>query len=242
MKKYLVLFDIDGTILNFAPNLAKELILELLQDYFNKNISESVIPDFQGMTDLQIIKSIAKEIGYSLEQLEDSIPKFWKALSDTFERHTNSNTTKILPGVSQLVKELSELPFIELGLLTGNIHQNAYHKLRAVKLDSYFKFGAFGCDSHDRNELAPIAINRANNYFDATIFNHKNTLIIGDTYRDEECARVNNIKFVCVATGKQSYEALNQLVPDAIFHDFSNVDLVKSTIIKLLYEKDYHCN
>ncbi|NIP97762.1 MAG: hydrolase, partial [Akkermansiaceae bacterium] len=48
-----------------------------------------------------------------------------------------------------------------LGLLTGNIAAGAGLKVSHFGLAGYFGFGAFGDDHHDRNELGPIAVERA---------------------------------------------------------------------------------
>jgi len=53
MKK-LVLFDIDGTILNVEPHLAKSIFVDTFGELFNVDISQDV-PSFHGKTDLQII-------------------------------------------------------------------------------------------------------------------------------------------------------------------------------------------
>lgn len=238
MKKYLVLFDIDGTILKFKHYLAKKLFSELLQELFDKAIPETAIPDFHGMTDLQILKIISDNIGFPYSKTEILLPQIWNKMLSVFEQHTNDDNVSILPGVEKLIIELSTRNDVALGLLTGNFYANAYLKLKAVNLDTYFHFGAFGDDSFDRNNLPMIAINRANNYFEQSYFSNQNSIIIGDTHRDEECARVNNIKCICVSTGNQSFQELNKLSPDALFHNLSNTELIKNTIFDLLNEKN----
>lgn len=242
MKKFLILFDIDGTILKFKHYLAKKLFSELLQELFNKEIPENAIPDFHGMTDLQILKIISDNIGFPFSETEKLLPDIWNKMLAVFDIHSVEDNIELLPGVNQLINDLHKHPDVALGLLTGNFQDNAYLKLRAVKLDSYFDFGAFGNDSIDRNDLPIIAINRANDYYQKDYFSNINTIIIGDTHRDEECARVNNIKCICVCTGNQNYEELKSLNPDALFHNLSDTELIKKTIFELLNEKNHNSN
>lgn len=242
MKKYLILFDIDGTILKFKHYLAKKLFSELLQELFNKEIPESAIPDFHGMTDLQILKIISDNIGFPYSKTEELLPDIWEKMLTVFDQHTVEDNIELLPGVGQLINKLNSLNDISLGLLTGNFQENAYLKLKAVNLDSYFSFGAFGNDSIDRNDLPIIAINRANEFYKDKLFSNRNTIIIGDTHRDEECARVNNIKCICVCTGNQNFEELITLNPDALFNDLSDTELIIKTIFELLNEKNNYSN
>jgi len=241
--KILVLFDIDGTILKFKHSLAKRLFAELLEDLFGVNIPDNAIPDFHGMTDLQIIKAISKNIDFPIDKTFELIPEIWKRMLLSFQTYTTTENINLLPGVQEIIVNLDNDPRFALGLLTGNFYENAYLKLKAVNLDRYFQFGAFGSDSDDRNQLPPIAISRAKEYFRFEFdFDNTNTIIIGDTHRDEECARLNNIACICVATGHQSYDELNLLKPDAVFRDLSQTDIIKNTIIELINEKNNNCN
>lgn len=242
MKKFLILFDIDGTILKFKHYLAKKLFSELLQELFDRDIPESAIPDFHGMTDLQILKIISDNIGFPYSKTEELLPKIWNRMLDVFDQHTIEENIQILPGVESLIIDLHNNPDVALGLLTGNFQENAYLKLKAVDLHNYFDFGAFGNDSINRNDLPIIAINRANRFYNIDIFSNNNTLIIGDTHRDEECARVNNIKCICVSTGNQNYEELSKLEPNALFQNLSDTELIKKTIFNLLDEKNNYSN
>ncbi len=242
MNKSLLLFDIDGTILKFKHNLAKQLILEFLQDFLNIRIDESHIPDFHGMTDLQIINDILNNLGYEFAEMEEMLPIIWSQMHSAFEMHLNKENIEILPGVMELINLLSNDSNFALGLLTGNFYENAYQKLKSVNLDHFFKFGAFGNDAMDRNSLPQIAISRANHYYKNIIFDNKSTLIIGDTTKDEECARVNNIKCICVSTGAHDYNSFLELRPNALFENFKDTTLVIKTIYKLLYDDEENNN
>jgi len=241
--KYLVLFDIDGTILKFKHSIAKKIFAEELEKILNLKIPEKALPDFHGMTDLQIIKNICFNIGYSYNELSKNLSSLWENLYNIFLNYSNNDNIYILPGIRELIEILNKDNDFILGLLTGNFKKNAYLKIRTVGLEEYFQLGAFGCDTEDRNLLPPIAIERANKFINKeNLFNNSNTIIIGDTFRDIQCAKVNNIACISVCTGYQSYEELIKLNPEAIFNDLSNTFLIKDTIIRLINEKNYYSN
>lgn len=231
--KYLVLFDIDGTILNFKHGIAKQLFSEMLKELFGRDIPDSAIPHFHGMTDLQIIKSIAENIGITYEETAELIPAIWNRMLDMFKEHSKPENVTVLPGVRGLIENLLDDSDIRLGLVTGNFLENAYLKLNIAGLDSYFPTGAFGCDSVDRNNLPPIAIERVNKHYLTNNFHSGNTIIIGDTFRDIDCAKANNIKVLAVATGGFSEDDLMIHQPDAFLNDLSNTGEALNTIYTL---------
>ena len=69
-----------------------------------------------------------------------------------------SSTYQILPGVPELLDELSTQEDVELGLATGNIKKGAQTKLHRANLTSFFTLGGYGSDSENRTELILIAI------------------------------------------------------------------------------------
>jgi phosphoglycolate phosphatase-like HAD superfamily hydrolase len=232
--KYLILFDIDGTILEFRHGIAKELFSQLLEELLGEKVPDSAIPQFHGMTDLDIIRQITKNIGVSFENTMHILPKIWAKMIEMFQLHSVPENVTMLPGIIELINKLHSNENVCLGLVTGNFQENAYLKLKVAGLDNYFPIGAFGCDAINRNDLPPLAIKRANSYFSTNQFNSSNTVIIGDTYRDIECAKTNDIKVIAVATGGFSIEELEAYNPDVTVSDFSNVTNSLNIIYSLL--------
>jgi len=206
----------------------------MLEELFGREVPESAIPQFHGMTDLQIIRSIAENIGLSYTDIAPKVNDIWIKMLDMFQEHSVAENVTILPGIDILIKTLSVNNDIRLGLVTGNFQENAYLKLSIKGLNQYFPTGAFGCDSADRNMLPPIAINRMNLHFETDVFKSDNTIIIGDTFRDIECAKCNNIKVLAVATGGYTVSELAQHNPNKIVDDFSNLENSLKEIYSLL--------
>lgn len=232
--KYLILFDIDGTLLLMKSKVSRKLFADMIIKVFGKEIPITAMPDFAGMTDLQILKEIAEKIGIKTEELHRSLEDIWNSLLEDFLPYCTSDYIDLLPGVKELIHRLSVNADVQLGLLTGNFKDHAYLKLKAHLLDVFFPIGAFGNDHWDRNTLPPIALERANNFAGNILFTNNNTIIIGDTPRDIECAKKNNIPSLAVATGSFSLEKLAGLNPEAVLNDFSNTSYVINSIFNIL--------
>src|SRR5262245_65415355 len=99
-----------------------------------------------------------------------------------------SATYRILPGIDEVLGELTERPDVLLGLATGNIERGARIKLERGNLNQYFAFGGFGSDSEDRTTLvrraAEIGASRS-----GAALSSSDVFVIGDTPRDIAAGR-----------------------------------------------------
>ena len=235
--KLLILFDIDGTILQMKKGISRDIFSKFLVNLFGKEIHNAHIPTFHGMTDMQIIKEIAENINYPFAEIEPKLTEIWSDLSSEFERRCTRENIDLMPGAIELIKLLASDTNIKLGLLTGNIKRNAYAKLNVYGLGDFFPIGAFGDDCYDRNKLPEIAFKRADEFYENVKFDSRNSILIGDSPRDIECGKTNGIAVVGVATGWSSRQELMEDNPDFLFDDFNDTEKVYKTIINHFAEK-----
>ena len=114
------------------------------------------------------------------------------------------------------------------------IIENSIKSLCRAQSDKYFPFGAFGSDLEDRNQLLPVAIERANSFVGQNKFSALNTVIVGDSPRDIECAKTNKVPIVCVSTGGFEKDELALLEPEVLLDDFSDFNYTVTSIKKVL--------
>jgi phosphoglycolate phosphatase-like HAD superfamily hydrolase len=218
---YLFLFDIDGTLVSMKKGVTGQLITRIMRELYGKELPPGLYPRFAGRTDLFIIEKIAEMVGADIKKVRRDLPRIFEKASEVYEPYMTPEYVDIMPGVAELIPALANLDNVLLGLITGNHEKNAYLKLSAHGLDKYFKLGAFGNDSKNRGDLPLIGINRANKYMRKQVFGRYNTLIIGDTRRDIECAHENDLPVAAVSTGLFGFNELSSFKPDILFNDFS---------------------
>jgi phosphoglycolate phosphatase-like HAD superfamily hydrolase len=132
--KKLILFDIDGTIL-LGTGKHPEAMKDCFKELFNIDVTPDVV---NGPTDLFIVYKIMD--AYNIEKTPENIKKIVDKISQIFQAKDISGT-KVLPGVKELLKKIHSEKNIFVGLVTGNIKDIAYFKLKKFGLDKYFTKG-----------------------------------------------------------------------------------------------------
>jgi len=219
----LILFDIDGTLVSMGGAGTKAMNLA-----FNKifNIANA-FKDIQmaGKTDIQIMKEGLKLHGlpYMDGNVEKMINGYLKFLGET----VNNPRKYLQPGIKDSLDFFNKMN-MPLGLLTGNLENGAKIKLGALNLNDYFLEGAFGSDNEDRDNLLPIAINKFAKR--GLRFTPKNCVVVGDTPRDVQCAKIHGAGCIAVATGPYSKEDLLKTDADVVVSSLEETEKYMSFI------------
>lgn len=193
----LYLFDIDGTLVD-TGGAGMAALEEATREIFG----ETGPPlDLAGATDLGIVLGIHGH--YEVEPTPERINAYFTIYQDRLDWNLAHGgfPGRVLAGVTDLLDELAGRSDATLGLLTGNISGGAASKVRHFGLDSFFRFGAYGCDHSDRNLLGPIALERAARHAGRS-FSAGETWVIGDTPKDIACAHAIGARCLAVATGR----------------------------------------
>jgi phosphoglycolate phosphatase len=214
----LVLFDIDGTLVDCGGQ-ARVAFATALDAIFGETgpIDEY---DFSGKTDTRIIVDLMTAAGRSRDEVLATLPRLKNEYLDTLDRSLERDRMRVLPGIESLLEHLAERNDIVLALLTGNFERGARIKLSRHDLNRYFGFGSFGDGVFDRNDLPPIALQRA---LQATQrrFRPDEALIVGDSVLDVACARANGLACLAVATGRTAREELAAAGPKWLVDDLA---------------------
>ncbi len=218
-SKRLLLFDIDGTLVN-TGGAGVAALRKMVQRHFG-------VPDelhdieIAGKTDRAIIRDILRKHG--TEATEKNIAAFAGLYIEGLREELPRCRGRVLPGIGQLLRRLRSQPHIVLALLTGNLKKGAELKLKHYQLWDFFAFGAFADDHHDRNELGAFAHRRARE-----IHNHDFACadidVIGDTAHDIACGKAFGARTIAVATGSSSRQHLEACAPDFLFENFADVE------------------
>lgn len=231
MKK-LLLFDIDGTILNMKKGVSKNIFIDTFFDVYNQKITLDQMPVFSGNTDLQILQQMAQAIGYDGNLIALKIDQFWELKLERFKQYCTPDYIELIPGVSELITELKSSTDYDIALLTGNSKLNAKQKLSSYELDRYFDCGAFGCDSPVRSDLPPLAIDRVNHFVNQDLYSFNNSIIIGDTLADIKAAKDNGMN-VMIVSERDNFDFFESNNSDSLLSDFTNIDYFYSEIDRI---------
>ena len=212
----LVLFDVDGTLLRCGPQI-RRLFGAALNEVFGPAGGLDDY-DFAGKTDRRIVFDLATRAGRRADEVAAALPRMRAAYVRNLEQGLDPRQMSVMPGVAALLARLAARPGVAVGLLTGNFERGAYVKLGRVGLDRHFRFGAFGDDVIDRNELPPIALARAAAVAGRT-FAPAEALIVGDTPLDVACARAHGVPVLAVATGFTPADRLRAAGADWVVPD-----------------------
>lgn len=220
MNSRLILFDIDETMI-YSDGVGRRAMEAALNRVFERKIDATGHP-MSGKTDPQICHEILLALGYSKEEVDSKLPDAFNIYIELLEAEIcKANGFRLHNGVKELLQELSTRTDCHLGLLTGNIEKGARLKLTPFELNSYFVFGAFGCDSADRLHLPQFAHRRAEEVFGRK-FEKDELVIIGDAVNDILCAQGYGIRCIITATGRTPKETLAELNPDYLFDSLEN--------------------
>ena len=115
---------------------------------------------------------------------------------------------RVVPGMRDLLEYLSTRNGVLLSLVTGNLEPIARLKLARAGLGDFFPRGqgGFGSDDEDRAALPAVARERAGSATQP--HPRERTWVIGDTPRDIDCARADDVRCLAVATGPYTAEQL----------------------------------
>ena len=224
----LVLFDIDGTLIT-DQGAARQAFGSALERVFDYR-GELSRYDFSGRTDPQIAFMILRDAGWHDDDIDALLPQLWSLYLADLAKSATTDRVKTLPGIRTLLQALEAERHVTLALLTGNIEPGARLKLGGAQLNEYFPFGAFGSDSAKREELPPIAVERASQ-IDGYRFAGRDVVIIGDSIYDVRCGVPHDATTIAIASGKTSAERLRAENPHYFFESAEAFDELLSAIL-----------
>jgi phosphoglycolate phosphatase len=212
----LILFDIDGTLIDSGGAGVRSLDIAFKKVFSVENGFHGI--SMAGKTDAQILKEGLLKHGLSMD---GNINAVIEAYLFHLKQEIQNDRKHAKPGIHEILELLNHAPYIRLGLLTGNLEQGARIKLEAFNLNNYFPSGAFGSDDEDRNKLLPVAVRRFEKLFKEKL-RIEESIVIGDTPRDVECAHMYGAICIGVATGPYSFDELVEAKADYVVKDLSN--------------------
>jgi phosphoglycolate phosphatase-like HAD superfamily hydrolase len=226
----LVLWDIDGTLLN-AGGVGHDLYDVVFLQLFGRSL-EAFAP-MAGRTDRAIILDTLAQAGVS--EPRRYVDPFIAGLTAQapLVREAVAVRGHALPGAAAVLSGLRGR--VHQSVLTGNIRPVAEVKLAALGLRDGLDLciGAYGDDHEVRSELVQVARRRAAAVHGGSPakFGGAATVVVGDTPLDIEAALTAGARAVGVATGTYPAADLIAAGAHAVLPDLTNTPLVLRSLL-----------
>ena len=218
--KYLLIWDIDGTLIQTRGLGKKAMNIAFLELHRVENAFQNI--KMSGMLDPVIL-----ETAYELHRINmadrnsiNFFNRYIQILEALFREH---NRSIACAGVPELLATLDKTGCFYNVLGTGNIERGARIKLSVDDLNRFFPTGGFGDEETERWRVIEKALVNARNHFKIE-FENKNIFVIGDTSKDIACGKKLGTRTIAVATGSFSCTELHEYNPDYVFENLKDTE------------------
>jgi phosphoglycolate phosphatase len=231
MDDVLVLWDIDGTLLN-AGGVGRELYDVVFLQLFGRSLS--AYAPMAGRTDRAIILETLVLAG--VDEPRRYVDPFIASLGAQapLMRSAMVSRGRVLPGAAAALALVGG--HAHQSVLTGNIRPLAEVKLAALGLRDGLDLciGAYGDDHEDRTELVQVARRRASAVHGDSLpssFAGRSTVVVGDTPLDISAALSAGARAVGVATGSYSAADLKAAGADSVLPSLTDTSRVLDSLL-----------
>ncbi|WP_336207919.1 HAD family hydrolase [Nonomuraea sp. LPB2021202275-12-8] len=227
----LVLWNIDLTLVDVAI-VTRDAYAEAFRVVTGRPLVKLVPP--MGRPDSEIVFETLAVNGIVAQ--DDHLPRFLAALATAFadRRKRLAKEGRAMAGAKDALKAVARLDGVTQTVLTGTIRSNAVHKLQAFGLDRYvdFDLGGYGEEVYPKATLLQVAQGRAKQRLGIP-FVPANTVVIGDSTRDVQAARIGGAAMIAVASGRSTAAELRAAGADIVLPDLSNASEVVAAVARL---------
>jgi phosphoglycolate phosphatase len=189
---WLVLFDVDGTLLLTHDEVYVEANRLALTEVYGPAPEGADVP---GDTATAHTRRALAAAGFTGAQIDAGLPRWCETFSAHYLRllaEADTSSWELGPGAHEAIAALDRP-----ALLTGNPPAVAHARMERLGLATYFPpgQGAFGCEREQRTELFVLARERAGDW------PAERTVAVGDTPIDVSSAHAAGCRCVAVTTG-----------------------------------------
>ena len=222
MKK-LIIFDLDGTLIDSVPDLANSVNF-MLSKLGKKRFSEDVIRFWVGNGADVLVK---RALSGSVEIDENIDEEYFKNAKNIFMKHYNenlSNKTYLYPNVKKTLQTLKNQNY-KLAIVTNKPYKFVEPILKKLEIYDYFKY-YLGGDSLDEKKPSPKPLLEVCKYFDVEV---KSAIMVGDSKNDILSANRAGMDSIAVTYGYNYGENIEVYNPTFVVGDlFEIVEILKA--------------
>jgi phosphoglycolate phosphatase len=219
MKWPLLIFDLDGTLIDSAQDISVALN-KTLSHYGKPTISHEVVVAHIG-------EGLRKLLADFFPEHKDSPPEKYQHIEDRFLRTYEEemyNTTRPFPGVMEFLHGYPG----PIGVVTNKNEVPAQKILQHLGLDVFPWIGVFGADTLPERKPHPLPLQEMMKRAGHSVHN---TFMVGDGAPDMKAARNAGVGAIAVRFGYTQLEILQEFSPVAVLEDYAELhNLVRDLI------------
>ena len=224
-QKFTVLFDLDGTLIDTAPDLMNAHN-HVMKKFGYETRSTDEIRNLVGKGAASMIgRSMWNQAKNELKKIDDEEIKslMVKEFIDYYGKNI-ANESKLIRGVSKFLVWCKSNN-ISMAVCTNKTEHLAVDLLKQIKIYDYFEYVA-GYNTFEYCKPDPRHLTSVVEILQGDI---KKTIMVGDSETDAESAKAANMPFILVEGG---YTDKN---PDEIYHNYLVKDFINLEKLVLPY-------
>ena len=218
VQKFTILFDLDGTLIDTAPDLMNAHNY-VMKKFGYETKSRSDIKKLVGKGAASLIgRAVWGQAKKEFGQINDKEIKD-EMVKDFIEYYANNIAveSKLINGVLEFLK-WAKTNNISMGVCTNKQEHLAIDLLKKIKIYEYFEYVA-GCNTFDYCKPDPRHLTNVIEIMQGDV---KKSLMIGDSETDADSARAAGIPFILVEDG-YTEKKVSEIHHNYLIKDFVNI-------------------
>ena len=220
-QKFTVLFDLDGTLIDTAPDLMNAHN-HVMQKFGYETKSTNEIRNLVGKGAASMIgKSLWNQARKELKKIDDERIK--SKMVDEFIDYYGKNIaveSKLIPGVLDFLKWCKDNN-ISMAVCTNKTEHLAVDLLKKIKVYDYFEYVA-GHNTFDYCKPDPRHLTNVIEIIQGEL---NKSLMIGDSETDSESAKAAGLPFILLEDGYTD-KSINEIYHNHLIKDFNGIELI----------------
>ena len=221
IHKFTILFDLDGTLVNTAPDLM-HAHNHVMKKYGYKERKLSDIRKLAGRgSKVMLTKSIHElaELSGKVEKTDDVIENMTKEFIDYYSKNILTEST-LKEGVLNFLTWCKKNS-IAMGVCTNKQEHLSIDLLKKIKIYNFFDYVAGG-NTFDYSKPDPKHLTSTIEIIGGDV---KKSLMIGDSETDSSSAVAANIPFILIENG-YTEKRVSEIRHDHLIKDFKGLEKI----------------
>ena len=220
-QKFTVLFDLDGTLVDTAPDLMNAHN-HVMQKFGYETKSTNEIRNLVGKGAASMIgRSLWNQARKELKKIDDETIK--SKMVDEFIDYYGKNIaveSRLLPGVLDFLKWCKKNN-ISMAVCTNKTEHLAVDLLKQINVYDYFEYVA-GYNTFDYCKPDPRHLTNVIEIIQGEL---KKSIMIGDSETDSESAKAAGLPFILVEDGYTD-KTINEIYHNHLIKDFNGIEKI----------------